>query len=439
MKRRWGAFLLTLLLALGSSCGRTPLPTRPTTEIADLDPAQELSASHRRGAREVIGRTRSGALYALYRPERWKGDLVLYAHGYTAPTEPIHLPPIDDLRDLLLGQGFAVAYSSFSENGLAVRDGIRQTERLEALFGDRLGRPRRVFLVGSSLGGLIAVALAERHPDRYAGLLTVSGLIGGSRALIDYIAHVRVLFEVFYPGVLQGDLLNIPPGLNVNQHVVGPAVAAIRADPQGAAIISQLAQTPVPFASGEQLVASIVQALVLHFIELEDLLRRTGGDSFFDNSRVEYSGPLPAPVLADINARVARHRSTPEVREFMERYYEPNGRLRIPMLTIHNELDPVVPSFNEARYRERVARRGNARLLVQRSVDGRYGHSEQFTAQEISQAFGELVRRAGRPDRDNDDDRYPDAPVAARGGGIGAGLAGTERPVGPGSLSPSQP
>jgi pimeloyl-ACP methyl ester carboxylesterase len=28
-------------------------------------------------------------------------------------------------------------------------------------FNDRLGRPRRVFLVGSSFGGLIAVALAE--------------------------------------------------------------------------------------------------------------------------------------------------------------------------------------------------------------------------------------------------------------------------------------
>jgi len=51
-------------------------------------------------------------------------------------------------------------------------------------------------------------------------------------------------------------------------------------------------------------VGSIVQALALHFIELDDLLHRTGGESFFDNANLTYSGALPAPVLADLNARV---------------------------------------------------------------------------------------------------------------------------------------
>jgi pimeloyl-ACP methyl ester carboxylesterase len=423
MKRSLGTFLLALLLVVGSGCGKQLLPTQPTTETAVPDRAVEMRASRTKDAAEIIGRTQSGALYALYRPDHWKGDLVLYAHGFTAPTDVIHLPPIEILRDQLLAQGFGVAYSSFAENGLAVKDGIRQTARLEELFADRLGRPRRVFLIGSSMGGIIAVALAERDPDRYAGLLTVSGLIGGSRGLIDYIGHVRVLFELYYPGVLPGDLLHIPPGLDVNRDVVGPAVQAMSRNPQGAAIISQLVQTPVPFANGQELVGSIVQALALHFVELEDLLRRTEGDSFFDNSNVTYSGPLPAPVLADINARVARYRSTPDVQEFLDRYYEPTGRLRIPMLTLYNERDPVVPGFNEARYRERVARRGNASLLVQKSFAGRYGHTGLFTPQEISQAFGELVLRAGKRDRDDDDDRDSDsrAIVAQGRAGVSAG------------------
>ena len=419
MKRSWSAFLLAVLVVVAPGCGKQLLPTQPAVETAAPDRAVEMRASRTRDAAEVIGTTQSGAIFAMYRPDHWNGDLVLYAHGFTLPTDPIHLPPIENLRDQFLAQGYGVAYSSFAENGLAVKDGIKHTERLVERFTDRLGRPKRVFLVGSSFGGLIAVAMAERDPERYAGLLTVSGLIGGSRGLVDYIAHVRVLFDVFYPGVLQGDLLHIPPGLNLNQHVVGPAIQAISANPQGAAIISQLVQSPVPFASGPELVGSIVTALSLHFIELQDLLQRTGGESFFDNSRVVYSGALPAPVLADINARVARHRSTEDVKEFFDRYYETTGRLKIPMLTLHNERDPQVPAFNESRYRERVARRGHADLLVQRSFP-RYGHSEKFTPEEITQAFGELVLRAGKGDRDDDDDRDKDARAA-----VGQGRAGT--------------
>lgn len=417
MKRAPSAPLLALLLVFAPGCSQE-LPTQPAVDSASADRAVEMRASRRKDAAEVIGRTQSGALFAMYRPDHWKGDLVLYAHGFTPPTDPIHFPPIENLRDQLLAQGYAVAYSSFSENGLAVRDGIRQTERLVERFRDRLGRPRRVFIIGSSFGGLIAVAMAERDPDRYAGLLTVSGLIGGSRGLLDYMAHVRVLFDTVYPGVLPGDLLHMPSGLNLNQHVLGPAVQAMSANPQGAGIISQLVQSPVPFASGPELVESIATALGLHFIEIGDLLQRTNGESFFDNSGVTYSGPLPAPVLADINARVARHHSTEDAQEFLDRSYETTGRLKIPMLALSNTRDPQVPSFNESRYRERVARRGRPDLLEQRVI-ARYGHSEKFTPEEIAQAFGELVLRATR-DRDGDDDDDDDGPqasVAPRQGG----------------------
>ena len=419
MNRRWGASLLALLLVLGSSCGKQLLTTQPASDIAARDPVQALRVSRTSDAAQIIGSTRSGAQFALYRPDHWNGALVLYAHGYTAPGDPIHLPPIDNLRDQLLGMGFGVAYSSFSENGLAIKDGIRQTERVEELFADRLGRPRRTFLIGTSMGGVIAVALAEDDPEHYDGLLTVSGLIGGTRGLVDYIAHIRVLFDLSYPGVLPGDLLHVPAGLSLEE-VIGRAVQAMIANPQGVGIISQLVQTPVPFANGQELVASIAQALALHLIELDDLLRRTHGDSFFDNSRVTYSGPLPAPVLADLNARVARYRSTREAQEFLDDYYEPSGRLRIPMMTVYNERDPVVSGFNEARYRERVARRGHRDLLVQRSFP-RYGHSELFSAQEITQAFSELVARAGKRDRDDDERESDSRAVAARGREAGVG------------------
>ena len=422
MRRHMNWFALALLLVLGSGCGKV-LPTQPATDIARTDPVLESRASHRGEAAQVVGTTRSGAQFALFRPDHWNGDLVLYAHGFTLPSDPIHLPPIENLRDQVLAQGFAVAYSSFAENGLAIRDGIRQTARLEDLFEAKLGRPRRVFLIGSSMGGLIAVALAERHPERYAGVLTVSGLIGGTRGLVDYIGHVRVLFDLYYPGVLQGDLLHLPPGLNLNQHVVGPAVQAMSAHPQGASIISQVAQSPVPFANGPELVGSIATALSLHFFEVGDLMQRTGGESFFDNASLAYTGALPAPVLGDLNARVARFSSTSRVQEFLDDFYEPTGRLRIPMLALSNDRDPQVGHYNEVRYAALVASHGHSDLLVQRSV-ARYGHSEQFTPQEITQAFAELVARAaqrGHHDDDDDHDGDSDRPVVARGAGAAAG------------------
>ena len=417
MSHRSRLCLLALLATLGSGCSKHALPTQPATEVASVERVVQENRSHRKdGAAQVTGTTESGALFALYRPANWKGDLVLYAHGFTPPSDPIHLPPIDGLRDELLARGFAVAYSSFSENGLAVRDGIRHTAGLERIFRFRLGRPRRVFLIGSSFGGLIAVALAERDPDRYSGLLTVSGLIGGTRGLTDYISHVRVLFDVYYGGRLQGDLLHIPPGLNLNQHVVGPAVQAMSANPQGAAIISQIAQSPVPFANGTELVGSIVTALGLHFIELQDLLQRTDGEPFFDNASMTYSGPLPAPVLADLNARVARFTSTRDAQEYMERNYEPSGRLRIPMLTLSNTRDPQVGAYNETHYAQLVAQRGRPGLLEQRTV-ARYGHSELFTPVDIANAFEELVARARDRHGDHGDDDDDDHAIAASGGG----------------------
>lgn len=414
MRSRRSLIPFVLLATLAWGCSKQ-LPTQPTIEAVSADPVrQEATELRRDGAAQVTGSTRSGSLFALYRPANWKGDLVLYAHGFTPPSDPIHLPPIDALRDQLLARGFAVAYSSFSENGLAVRDGMRHTARVEEMFESRLGRARRVFLIGSSFGGLIAVGLAERESEHYSGLLTVCGLTGGTRLLTDYVAHVRVLFDVFYPNVLQGDLMHIPPGLNLNQHVIGPAVQAMSASPQGAFAIAQLVQPPVPFANGPELVGSIATALGLHFIELEDLLQRTEGQSFFNNTSHVYTGPLPQAVLDDVNARVARYSTTEEVDEFFDHAYEPSGRLRMPMLALYNTRDAQVNAAHQARYAERVAQRGTASLLEQRATV-RYGHTELFTPEEIAAAFQEVADRAPRRHRHHGDER--DDVIAASGGG----------------------
>ena len=72
----------------------------------------------------------------MFLPEAWNGRLVLYAHGFVDPEAPIALPdvaPADvapwvvELRERLLRAGYAVAYSSYAENGWAVKDGAERT------------------------------------------------------------------------------------------------------------------------------------------------------------------------------------------------------------------------------------------------------------------------------------------------------------------------
>ena len=229
-----------------------------------------------------------------------------------------------------------------------------------------------------------------------------SPVSGGSRREVGYIATVRVLFDYFYPGVLPGDLLHLPAGLDVNRDIVGPALAAIRADPRGAGAISQINELPLPFRNPDELVGSILQALGYHGIELHDLLARTNGGSFFDNARTTYtSATLPAPLLADLNARIARHRISLDGAQFLRSYYEPTGDLEVPVVALYNDFDPVVPVFHAALYRDRVKRHGSSRLLDQRFFV-RYGHTG-FSAEEMASAFEDLVRKAKTRKRPHDD------------------------------------
>src|SRR5262245_58350344 len=85
----------------------------------------------------VDGRIGPGALYRIVVPDdvNWNGTLLLYAHGFVPASEPVALPPDAELFVRpLVNLGFAVAYSSFSENGWAVKDGAQRTQQLLGIF-----------------------------------------------------------------------------------------------------------------------------------------------------------------------------------------------------------------------------------------------------------------------------------------------------------------
>jgi len=403
---------LALLLAISSGCSQksTTAPDAAgsqSSRVADSFHRQRFQGKQA----HLEGRASSGALWEIDKPADWNGELVLYLHGYSSPTDPVALPHNEAIRDSLVARGFAVAASSFSSNGYAVREGVRESDDLNDVFRERIGHARHTYLFGQSMGGLIGLILAQRHSGRgYDGSFLVCGIVGGSTEEIQYIGDIRVLFDTIYPGVLGGDLEHPPVITNINAQVVGPVVAAVTANPQGLGIIQLLARHPLAGNNGQELVTSLVTVLGFAMQGGGDLFTRAGSESFFDNAGWQYTSPaLPAALVTDINHRVARYTRTRGAAEFLQRYGEPSSRLRSPMMTLHTMRDPVVPLFHE----DLLAQVAASPNLIQRRID-RYGHTP-FSAGELMPHFNDLVNfaRAQRHhDHDDDDDDDDDAVAA---------------------------
>ena len=118
-------------------------------------------------------------------------------------------------------------------------------------------------------------------------------------------------------------------------------------------------------------------------------MERTHGHPFFDNTETVYTGSSDDDAL---NAGVARLAATRDALNELERWYWPTGNLEIPVLTLHNQRDPLVPLLHEELFSEIVADAGRSDLLVQRVVDS-FGHCV-FSAAEQVQALNDLAEWA---------------------------------------------
>ncbi len=145
-----------------------------------------------------------GAPYRIEIPAGWNGELVLFAHGYYPEgTDSRALNEANPRLQPLLEQGFAVAASAYSAQGWAVAEAQADTERLRRWFVQQHGTPRRTWLVGESMGGLVALASAEQQPGAYNGVLSMCGLNTSAEEFFQQaVLPGLVAFDVLYPGVL---------------------------------------------------------------------------------------------------------------------------------------------------------------------------------------------------------------------------------------------
>jgi pimeloyl-ACP methyl ester carboxylesterase len=392
---RWSPFgiaALTLPLLLASACSDAP----STAPRAARQGGVVTDVSSALWSAQIEG-VDDGAAYAIFRPTNWNGGVVYYAHGIIDPALPVALPVNDDaqaIRDALGQMGYAVAYSSYGENGYAFTEGLRHTRALSDIFRDRVGVPTHSYLIGHSLGGQVVQAIAEKQSNGYDGALAMCGVVGGTTREVDYIGHVRTLFDYFYPNWLPGtNTMSMPnPALSQNE-IIGRALAAMQADGfAGFGRMLQIDQAALAGRNFNEKLNTLLNVLVYHARGVNDFLGRTDGDILFDNSTTVYTGALPGALLEQINKNVNRFTATHVADKWLDRSYEPTGKLQIPLLTVHKRFDRLVPFSHEAGYAAIVADRGRTELLRQQTVED-YGHCE-FGVPATIAAFTELVNWA---------------------------------------------
>jgi pimeloyl-ACP methyl ester carboxylesterase len=364
------------------------------------------------------GEQSSGAKYRICMPAEWNGDLVVFAHGYVAPENPIAIPEDQlELEDgtsipgVVTGLGYAFATTSYSDNGLVAAEAIEDLVDLVSVFADEESSPENTYLVGASEGGLITALATEQHPDAFDGGVAACGPVGDFRRQVNYWGDVRVLFDYFFPKVF-GKYKFVPeqdplipqtvidswyycgdPDRNENYGCVDSLNAAYQTKVQRALAthprrteqLLRVADVPINWSDPAANVGALVQLLWYNVFAANDAVEKLDGQPY-DNGRTWYWG---SDNDWRLNRKVERFTADPEALGTIDAIYQTSGDLSVPIVTLHALQDPIVPYWHEPLYRWKVWRHRDYALHTN-IPSLRYGHCS-FSAGEVLFAFGLLV------------------------------------------------
>lgn len=334
----------------------------------------------------------SGALSLIcVPPVGWNGDLVVFAHGYVAPNQPLdfynlQLPDGTSLPNLVQGLGFAFATTSYRQNGLATLEGVDDIRELVAAFGQAgVGEPRRTFLAGVSEGGAVVALLAERSPDLFTGALAACGPIGSFWGQIEYIGDFRVLFDYYFPGIIPGSPIAIPEEVIANwERIYVPRIlGALGANPSAAVELLKVAHVPFEASNPATIAQGVIGLLFYNVLGTNDATAKLGGNPY-DNRFHWYFGSSNDLRL---NLRVRRFAASATALRTL-RAFETTGKLTIPLVTLHTTRDNIVPFWHELVYALKVRPTERGRFLPLPSPA--FGHCN-FTAADVLTVFVALL------------------------------------------------
>jgi pimeloyl-ACP methyl ester carboxylesterase len=310
---------------LGASSFRIDLP------LGDAEALLPTAVGQRRGLSAVSGSSNAAAPFmgpvtgpavtplALPYPA-WNHRLVVYLHGYQAQpqlfrpnltTHAANLP--SRLIEQLLARGYAVAQPGYSTGGWAIATAPADIEALRRYFTQVNGAPTATFVVGQSMGGLLAVLTLEQQWREYAGGLALCGVLTPADLIMQRAFANRVAFDAFFPGILP-DVEHIPADFHMNDSAAAAVVEkALNAHPPEAELLRSLADIHSN--------RGLADVLVFNTFVIEDLRLKAGGNPF-DNRNLIYTGTTDDNAL---NARVRRYAADPAALRYIAMYGSPSA------------------------------------------------------------------------------------------------------------------
>ena len=338
-----------------------------------------------------------GGVYRVEIPDKWNGELALYAHGFVGYTTVQLRVQNSPIREHLIKNGVAWAASSYRCNGYTPGQGLADTMLLPDLFTKLNGgkAPQRVYLTGTSMGGHVTLLGMHEFPKTFAGGLA---MCPAGPELFDFFAAVGGAAEVITGRTFTLDTMQDDP-VKMTE-LLGKPPDYTPMGRQLASVEIQISGGPRPFA---------MEGLATRFTGNINGAAIAGGTTPSNRAvmttHIKYSIDERLGLTADaLNTRARRKSYDAAFRSAKGPYEELvpfDGKLDRPTLTMHGTGDLFVPIFLEQRLKQAVHASGKDKLLTQRvyRVPGHCG----FSQPEMTKAFDDLsawVHHGTKPEGD---------------------------------------
>ncbi|MBO9580393.1 MAG: alpha/beta hydrolase [Sphingobium sp.] len=319
----------------------------------------QLSIAQTRSETAVL---KGGAEWRADVPRNWNGTLLLYSRGYSPVAGKAESAP-RQMAQQLLDAGYALAGSNYGAGGWSLAEAIPAQTATLAAFAAKYGKPKRTIAWGSSMGGLVTTALAEKRGAGIDGALAMCASIGGAVGMMNMALDGAYAFKTLVAPDSAIRLVGIDDDRTNAQRVVAALDAAMKT-PEGrarVALAGVLAGIPgwtsrdhaEPAANDFNAQADeIGRAFAMGvFLPRTDQEARAGG-IFSWNSGIDYRAQLEKsgrrPLVEalyhsaglDLEADLSRLNSgtrvtaSSQATDYMLANYTPNARPLVPIIAV---------------------------------------------------------------------------------------------------------
>jgi hypothetical protein len=384
---------MTGVVAVAQDAAKPALPDTTTCPESIASIATCYGAKHE-----------TGAYLLAAMPRNWNGHLIVFAHG-----GPDQVPPTAkrnkaslDRYSIVVRRGFAWVASSYRREGYGVAMAAADSDDARKFFIDRIGKPARTILHGTSYGGQVGAKLIETYAKNADGSTNFDGAflqrcdVAGPSLYYQHNVDLRVVYQYYCKNLPRPDepqyplWMGLPAGSKMTvkdlESIVDECTGITKRDDERTTLQKQNLANILGVMNypGFLLVREMQNATM----EVRDIVQgTTGGRNPFSNVGISYKGSADDAAL---NRDVARFAADPAAVAALRADGDPTGVLPVPVVSIHSISDTASQIEEQSAYRDIVTAAGSGDRLVQAFTD-EHAHLSQ-SAPELVAALDALMQ-----------------------------------------------